>query len=212
MNLKTLIVINFLMHFNSSKYKEVKTITFNRDKIPSQRKIEKWSNGKIRDTIDRLYMFIGSIFMSIIIYYLAVYIFPSSSTKLYFTIIMTLSNILAILFSWMYFNSTKCLENDLNPLTVKGNKIFGEDIYHTILFVFRFILNGYFIWSLFNNNNIFESYMLFSTEIYPIVILHSFITSLWLIEAIINIFANLQFRLADNPQEYMCKLPKNFNS
>lgn len=173
-------------------------------KKPSKKQLNRWINGALSDATAKIEMIIGILSITIILYLISVYLFPSNNTRLYFTIIMTISNIMAILFSWIYFNATKCFGNEMNPVTRYGMSYLGEDFFHIILFIGRILLNIFFIYMLFTDDNLFEPYYFFDWIIYPNIILYSFITSIWMTEAIVNIFQNIEWKMADKPIEYVC--------
>ncbi len=56
---------------------------------------------------------------------------------LFFTITMTSSNFLAVVFSWHYFSNTRCYPDEANPVTMYAYKLAGATATHFVLLIVR---------------------------------------------------------------------------
>jgi hypothetical protein len=55
----------------------------------------------------------------------------------------------ALLLSWVYFDRTRCYEDEMNPVAKVGYYIFGHDVAHVLLAAFRLGVGVVFFFSLF---------------------------------------------------------------
>ena len=60
---------------------------------------------------------------------------------IYFSIAITVSNVLAVMLSWAYFSKTRCYDDELNIVTMIGYKTLGASATHFIVFIIRIVGN-----------------------------------------------------------------------
>ena len=96
--------------------------------------------------IIELLIFFGSIIGFTLLYWLGIpLIIPPDILPWVFFLSFTILNGVAIFLSWFYFNSTRCYQDEGNPIAMVLYYIYGHSIGHIILIVFRIISNiGYY--------------------------------------------------------------------
>jgi hypothetical protein len=76
-------------------------------------------------------------------------VFPPGSLPWAFLVTFVTVNVSAIALSWVYFDRTRCYEDEGNPVAKILYYIFGHDVAHLILSVFRWASAVIFFISLF---------------------------------------------------------------
>ena len=71
-------------------------------------------------------------------YFVMPYLFPDLHHQgIYFSVVTTFANVLAIILSWIYFSHTGCYEDEGNLIATYGYKIFGANAVHFFFFITR---------------------------------------------------------------------------
>lgn len=81
--------------------------------------------------------------------YLYPFLFPAPFLPWAFFITFSILNAIAILLSWIYFDQTKCYQDEGNPVAMILYYLYGHTIGHILLIVFRIFVNVGFYFSVF---------------------------------------------------------------
>lgn len=114
-------------------------------------------------------------------------------------------NIVALLLSYRYFNGTQCYPDEVNIVARFLYIVFGEDIGHIILFIFRTGLTIYIIRDLWLYP-INAQTPITGTMFYPVYFTYATITSIFTVELLANIYANTFPSDPCGDQSKLCKL------
>lgn len=85
-------------------------------------------------------------------------IFTGTALSWAYFITYTTVNVIAISLSWIYFDRTKCYKNEGNIIAMLGYYLYGHNITHILLIIFRLFFNGFYYFSVFGLNITISGY------------------------------------------------------
>jgi hypothetical protein len=131
--------------------------------------------------------------------------------SIYFAIVITTSNVLAILFSWTYFSNTRCYDDEGNIITMIGYKTLGASATHLIVFIMRVVGNVIaVIFLLLYPDTLVYEIMLWVVPVRMFLLSTCITASLYFYEMINNIIAVSNSKgVQCNDRSVMCKIMKD---
>lgn len=159
----------------------------------------------------------------ILFFYFAIpWFFPDVIAQaILFCIVITITNIAAIMLSWNYFASTRCYDDEGNFVTMLGYKIMGASSTHFIVFVGRVVGNiGVILGLIYFPGLLAVDFYLF-IYIKIVLLTISTLAALYTWEMINNIYSSatgLKYTCKDksficshmkNPDPFFCDFPNN---
>jgi len=94
-------------------------------------------------------MLLATVGFTAFYYFAYPYIFPTDAMPWAFFITFCIVNAIALLLSWIYFDRTTCYQDEGNPIAMIFYYIFGHDVAHIFLAIFRICSTIGFYFSVF---------------------------------------------------------------
>jgi hypothetical protein len=147
-------------------------------------------------------------------YFVTPFIFPISfALSLFFSILISVTNVSAILLSWSYFSNSRCYPDEANPLTMVSYKLVGASSTHLVVFVIRVATNVVSVIYMLQYPMLFTlPVILLGLMFKPFLLTISITASLYTYEFISNVIAETTRRKEGfkcNEKSYVCKTMKN---
>lgn len=141
---------------------------------------------------------------------------------IYFSIVVSVTNFLAIILSWIYFSHTRCYDDEGNFVTMIGYKIFGASSTHFVVFISRIVGNIVLVLSLVLSPDMLDIELyLFIIYFKPVLLTVCITTSMYTYEMINNIYGvttGLKYTCKDKslvcgmmkkPDPFFCDFPND---